>query len=303
MTDATAAACAVHFDLPAARTCTRCGRFCCSGCLSPEHDGLCVTCAPMLADPFGFTTRSFDFVTPFTAAVKLVWAELPKLLLLVALFSLSSALLQVALVPDGDDFKSIATSTRVSNLHDALLGLIGVQAILALLIARGEGRSLSLGAAFKESLGIWGRTLVARIRAGLWILLFVLLLVVPGIWKATTFMFVSIAVLRSQREDPLEASAALVRGRFWQVFGFGAVAFVGLYLPMFIVIMVLNLGFEAVGAPRFVSEYASALVAGFFVDVAMTAVLYVAYVMLHRTIDQPLGPMRWREVPPLATTD
>lgn len=303
MTEPTGAACAVHFDVPAARTCSRCGRFCCGACLAAGHDGLCVTCAPRFADPFDFATRSFDFITPFTAGARLVWAELPKLLAIAALFAVSAATLQVLFVPVGDDLGAIGTSTRVSNAHDALLGLIGAQAMLALLIARGEGRTLSLGAAFRESLAVWGRTLVARIRSGLWILLFVLLLVLPGIWKATTLMFVTIAALRSQGEDPLEASAALVRGRFWPMLGFGAVAFVGLYLPMFLVIVVVNLVMELVHAPRFVGEYATAVVSGLFVDALMTAVLYVSYVMLHQSLGQPLAPMRWREAPPPARAD
>ena len=128
---------------------------------------------------------------------------------------------------------------------------------------------------------------------------FTLLLVIPGIWKATLLMFSTIAVLRSQERDALEASESLVKGRFGLCFGFGVAAVFVCYVPMFMFGAVVGLVFEALALPRFPLEIATDLVDRFGTDVAMTSVLYVGYVMLHRTAGLELAPMRWHRVPAL----
>lgn len=293
------ARCALHFDSPSLATCRRCGRFCCQSCLRETEPPLCAECAPAMLDPLGLHARSFDLAAAFVIASRLVWAELPRLFVLVVLFALPAAALQTLLVGAGDDLKTVSSSIRVGNLYDVLVGLIGSQAMLALLIARAEGRSLSLGAALGEGAGNWGRALGARMRSVLWILLFAVLLVIPAIWKTTLLMFSTITVLRSQDRDALEASAAVVRGRFWLCFGFGLLVTGVCYVPMFLALTVVGVAFEALGVPRFPLEVVTDVIERLSVDVAMTSLLYVAYVMLRRTAGDPLEPMRWRTTPPL----
>ena len=299
MIDAQGARCALHFDVPSAAPCSRCGRFCCQSCLVEQNPPLCAACAPTVTDPFGLHAAGFDFVPAFVIAARLVWAELPKLLVLVVLFAIPAALLQVGMVGTGDDLKTISSSIRLGNLYDAFVGLIGAQAMLALLIARSEGRSLSLGGALGEGLGNWGRSLNARIRAGLWILLFAVLLIVPAFWKGTMLMFASVAALRTQDRDPLQVSEMLVRGRFGLCLGFGLLAVGVCYVPMFITLTLVSLVFEQFGLPRLGEELITDVLQRFSVDVMMTSLLYVAFVMLHRNAGEVLDPMRWRKTPAL----
>lgn len=299
MIQGSGAQCALHFDVPSQAPCRRCGRFCCESCLVEKEPPLCAACAPTITDPFGIRARAFDPVAAFTIAARLVWAEFPKLMAVVLLFALPAAVLQAALVGSGTDMSTISSSIRVGNLYDAFIGLIGGQAMLALLIARSDGRSLTVGAALGEGMGNWGRALNARIRAGLWIVLFAVLLILPMFWKATLLMFASVAALRSQDRDALAISETLVRGRFWQCLGFGVLAIAVCYVPMFIALTVVGVVFEQFALPRFVEEFLTDVMQRFSVDVAMTSVLYVAFVMLHRDAGESLAPMRWRTTPPL----
>ncbi len=291
--------CALHFDAPSLATCTRCGRFCCQSCLVEREPSLCSACAPTVIDPYGMRAGGLDFVPAFLIASKLVIAELPRLLAIVLLFSLPAAAVQIALVGEGDELKTVGTSIRVSSVYELFVGLVGAQAMLALLIARGEGRRLSLGSALNEGLQNWARAVGARFRSGLTVLGFTLLLILPGFWKATLLMFSTIAVLRSQERDALEASENLVKGRFGLCFAFGLAAVFVCYGPMFVLGAAVGLALEALSLPRFPLELATDLIDRFGTDVAMTSVLYVGYVMLHRTSGHELAPMRWRRQPPL----
>ena len=293
--------CALHFDAPSLATCNRCGRFCCQTCLAEREPPLCSACAPTVLDPFGMRGRSFDLLATFVTAFKLVWAELPKLLALVALFALPAAALQTALVSAGDDLQTVSASIRLGNLYDLFPGLVGTQAMLALLIARSEGRALSLGGALSEGLGNWLPAVRARILSALWVILFAFMLLVPAFWKSAMLMFSTIAALRSQDRNSLEASESLVRGRFWECFGFGLLAVAVCYVPMFLVLTAVGIGFDALGVPRYPVEVVTDVIERISVDVAMTSILYVAYVTLHRTAQVPLAPMRWRSVPPLSS--
>lgn len=296
MSEAPGPKCALHFDAPSLATCARCGRFCCQSCLVEREPPLCGACAPWVVDPYGLRARSFELVPAFTIALKLIFAELPKLLALVVLFALPAAALQVALVGKGEDWRTLSTSLRLSAFYEFFAGLVGAQAALALLIARSEGRVLSLGGALTMGVQNWRRAAGARIRSGLWIFGFSLLLVLPGIWKITTLMFTTIAVMRSQDRDPLEASESLVRGRFGLCFGFGLAGIAVCYGPMFVAMLLLG-ALEELGLPRFPSEFLTDVVNRFGQDVAMTSLLFVGYVMLHRTAGVELAPMRWLRTP------
>ncbi|MGV3622066.1 MAG: hypothetical protein ACO1OB_14685 [Archangium sp.] len=289
------ARCAIHFDVDAVGTCKRCGRFACASCMA---DGaFCSDCAPLAMDPYGLNRRLDHFVAA-QIALKLILADLPKLLLLVFIFSVPAALMQTALVPDGDDLKSIGTSNRISNLYDFIIGAIGTQTMLAVLIARSEGRVISIADALREGASNWPRFFGARFRSGLWTILFTLMLIVPGIWQAVMLMFSGIAALRTRDADALEVSRSLVRGRFWPAVG------VAMMCGAAIVAVVVPIGAIAIideesQLPRFPMELLSEVLTRFVSDVVNAAILLVAFVMLHRDADIPLEPMRWNgEAPP-----
>ncbi|PZR11478.1 MAG: hypothetical protein DI536_17790 [Archangium gephyra] len=288
------ARCALHFDVDAAGACKRCGRFACASCM--PDGSFCAECAPLANDPYGLNRR-LDHLAAAQLAFKLILADLPKLLVLVFVFSVPAALMQTALVPDGDDLKSISAANRVDNLYNFIFGAIGTQAMLAVLIARSEGRVIGIGRALSEGAMNWPRFFGARFRSGLWILLFALALLVPGVWQAVMLIFAGTAALRTRNVDPLEASRRLVKGRFWPVLG------VGLMCGATIVAVIVPLGIVAIvdeeaQLPRFPMELVNELLTRFATDVVNAAVLLVAFVMLHRDADLPLEPMRWSGEPP-----
>lgn len=209
-----AAQCALHPESPAVGTCARCGRFGCAQCLL--SDGFCAECARLAGDPYGLS-RAFSHLEAVRIAARLVVAELPRVLFIVLVFSVPAAILQAA-TPDQGDLGSLSRSVRTSALYDWLAGTLGAQTMLALFIARGEGRVLTLGQAFNEAAMNWNRAIGAAFRSGLWTTLFTLLLLIPGVWQAVLLMFSRVAALRT-KGDALEASRAVVRGRFWTCFG------------------------------------------------------------------------------------
>ncbi|MDP2273812.1 MAG: hypothetical protein Q8K32_23935 [Archangium sp.] len=298
------ARCALHFDAPSLATCQRCGRFSCQTCLVVTEPPLCSACGPAVVDPYGLHSSSFEFVPAFVIGFKLVMAELPRLLALAAIFAVPAALVQMVLVKEGDDLRAISSSIRVNSLYEFLVGIIGAQAMLALLIARGEGRTLSLGGAFNEGMQNWTRAVGVRFRSGLIIFGFALLLLVPAFWKSTLIMFSSIAVLRSRDRDALEASESIVRGRFWLCLGFGVSAIAVAFVPMIVLESIIAVVFELLSVPRFPHELLTDFVDRFLTDAVMTSVLYAGYVMLHRTAGVELAPMRWwsARVPPLPSS-
>lgn len=296
------ATCALHFDAPAAATCSRCGRFSCVTCLASTEPPLCATCAPSVMDPFDVQRRSFELTHALLASLRITWAELPKLAVLALLFAVPAAALQTALVPAGDDLKAIAASMRVSNFYDLFIGIIGAQAMMALLIARAEGRALSLGGALRASTGLWSRAVGAQFRSSLWIGLGLVLLVVPGLWKVTTLMFTSVAVLRMPRRDALEVSESLVKGQFSRCLGFGVVVLSVFLVPLFAGSMVLSIVTEDLATPRYLGEFLSEFTNRFMMNGALSSALYVGFLMLHRSGGVELPPMVWREEPPLQTT-
>lgn len=291
----TEAACARHPDVLALGACSRCGSFSCADC-APERDPLlCSTCAPVVTDPLGIRSRSFDVLSPIGAGLKLAAQEVPLILLISFAFAIPGGALQ--LLVRGEDLRSFAQATRLSAFYDAFFGIVGYQALLARFIARAEGRELSVGAAFSESLGIWGRVFGARFRAGLWILLLTVLLIVPGIWKAVMLTFVPIAAMRA-RGDPLEVSEALVRGRWWPVLGFIIVSGLVLYVPAGVVAGISTGIYEYFEVPRLVNEVFDDWVSR-LAEAVSFAMNLAAFYALHRTAGVELEPMRWRTDPPV----
>lgn len=286
------ARCAFHFDVEAIGTCSRCGRFGCASCLDDLK--LCTECAPVARDPYGLNAP-LNHLRAVQIAAQIVWAELPKLVAISVLFAIPAALLQVIGVSDGDDLRTISKSIRLSNSYDLFVGCIGGQAMLALIIGRAEGTPISLVNALREGVLNWKRALGARIRAYLWILLFTLLLLVPGIWQSVMLMFVNVAALRLRTDDALDASRRIVKGRFWSAFGIFALNIVVMLVAVSFLV-VLGEGLDYFEAPRIVTEFFSETGTRIASDGFAGALFFAAFVMLHTEAGLKLETMRWRHL-------
>ncbi|QRK07136.1 hypothetical protein JQX13_45000 [Archangium violaceum] len=128
-------------------------------------------------------------------------------------------------------------SNGASRLFDVTIGLISIGAYLALMVGVAEGTPSSVGSALKEGVHVWPRLFAARFRSGLWILLFTLLLIVPGIMKALSLAVATEAAYRERQSDALENSIQLTTGRRWELFGLSVVY----YFIFLAVVLVIGL--------------------------------------------------------------
>jgi len=243
MTPGLAAVCPEHPEQPSVATCTRCGRFLCTGCRVSADPALCRTCAPLALDPLGILSTPFGASGTLRNGWRMFAPVLPQVLAIATVFSIPAGLISAGLADSG------VGAERVVNLYDALIGLIGDIACLAMFVGVAEGRSLSLGQALKEGTGAWGRVFGARFRAGLITLAFTLLLIIPGIWKGVLLAFVVEAAYRVPGEDSLEYSTSLVQGggRWWPVFGVLLLSGFIAYVPVFFGAAIMG-GLAAVAA-------------------------------------------------------
>jgi uncharacterized membrane protein len=147
---------------------------------------------------------------------------LPQLLPIALLIGIPGGLLTHAVELAGIGFRG---SLQISRIFDVTFGLIGTGAYLGLMVGVAEGAPRGAGAALKEAMRVWPRLFGARFRSALWILLFTLLLVIPGIMKAVALAVVTEAAYRERRSDALDNSSRLTEGRRWAVFGLFALCF------------------------------------------------------------------------------
>ncbi len=249
----------------------------------------------VVGDPYRLA-RPFNLFEAIPTALRIVWAELPRAMLLTLIFSFPAAVIQLV-VGQGDDLRTVGNSVRASGFYELFIGTIGAQAVLALFIARGEGRVITLGQAMSEAMNNWGRAAGAIFRANLWILLFTLLLVIPGVWQAVMLLYARVAALRVRNGDALEASRQLVRGRFWPSFWVGAISF-GMALGGIVFSIAAVTMMEALNAPPLATEFVSDVLTRLGGDVLSPALVYVAFVTLNVSAGTPVEPMRWnRELP------
>jgi hypothetical protein len=221
--------CPEHTEQPSVAACERCGRFLCQACRAWEQPPRCAPCSVRLADPLGILAQPFSITNALRHGWRLFVGACPGILGVAVIFSIPSGLLTYALESAG-----LSSNGRI---YDATLGLMGVGASLALMVGVAEGRRYSVLQALGEGFRAWPRLFGARFRSGLWILLFGLLLVIPGIIKAVSLALATEAAFREPTRDALENSSALTQGRRWEVFGMVLLC----YIPLLICAAMIGL--------------------------------------------------------------
>lgn len=116
---------------------------------------------------------------------------------------------------------SFAAYLRIVQILEALIGIIATLALARLIEERLQGRPFDFKDALKHGFKRWGHGVGTGLIAGVIILGLLLLLVVPGIVWAVYYTFVVYAVSLRGKEgrEALAYSKALVKGRWWRVFG------------------------------------------------------------------------------------
>lgn len=205
----------------------------CEQCLASRTPPLCTDCRGKYHDPLGVLSQPFSVEGSLRHGWTLFARTLPRLLpIALVIGGISGVLTHFLEASAGADL-----ANKVDRIFEGTIGLIADGAFLALMVGEAEAFPRDVGAAFKEGLNAWPRLFGARFRSGLWILLFTLLLVVPGILKALSLAVVTEAAFREPGTDALESSTQLTRGRRLPIFGLFVVCALAIFLA------VLPLGF------------------------------------------------------------
>jgi len=215
------AVCPEHPERASIAPCERCGRFLCDACLASRSPPRCAACSAKVGDPFGIIAQPFTIGGALGNGWKLFTSTLPQLLPICLLVGVFGGLLTHAIESSG----ASSSSMRLGRIFDGTVGLLGIGTYLAILVGAAEGAPRGVGAALKEGVNAWPRLFGARFRSGLWILLFTLLLVIPGIMKAVSLAVVLEAAFREPQSDAVDTSTALTDGRRWEVFGLFAACY------------------------------------------------------------------------------
>ena len=143
---------------------------------------------------------------------------------------------------NGDDLRRLANEARIYDVIRQFLGVIATLGIFNFVysLLRNEDKNLSAIEIVKYGLKKWPKNFIAGFKAGLIIILYTLLLIIPGIYKAVQYAFIS-SVISDDEDDPLEKSKNLVKDNWFNIFGLVFLIFIiGLlieiiiFLPIFV---------------------------------------------------------------------
>ncbi|MFZ5442808.1 MAG: hypothetical protein ACOZQL_22570 [Myxococcota bacterium] len=292
----TTARCALHLDALATVTCARCGRYCCERCVEVAEPPWCQACAEGRVDPWQLR-RPFGVGHAVSVAVRACLAEARGILVVVLVVSLLALVFEVAIL---EPFGGTRLRLKLlSALFELVFQTTARLIVLALLIARVEGRALGLRGALRETKLVWFRAIGASVRSSLWTLAALLLFLVPGVVKAVELMFVPIVVMRVKHHEPLRYSEELVRGRFWRALALGLLVVALMIAASSFPVLLTRLFAPLPLVPGLVSALVSTAAANLVLVALIPALLLTTFQMLHHQAGLRLPEMRWAEAPPL----
>lgn len=143
-----------------------------------------------------------------------------------------------------DDFESIRITLRLTRFIEAIFGPLYIGALIYAVSRIKQGWQVSYLEAMLEGLRNWGTLFGARLLAGLFILLGLIALIVPGIILLLRYSFLDFAVVLegAGANEARSRSTYLTRNVRWQILGAGVIFIVGfllvsllLYLPLALV--------------------------------------------------------------------
>lgn len=131
----------------------------------------------------------------------------------------------------------------MNNVYDLIRFLIGSIALLGIIkfsvkILNGEEEQ-TIGEMLSHGLKKWGKFIVVGFFAGLKVLLYTLLLIIPGIYKSVRLSFIDCVVATNDNifTDPCDESERLVDKQWWKIFGFLILLFIlGFLLELLFVV-------------------------------------------------------------------
>jgi hypothetical protein len=189
----------------------------CESCAASREPPLCVPCKARQVSTSPLVSEvGYSFGAAFRWGAKLFFARLWIIAALCALFAVPEALIDEALESAGGGLRA---SRWASNIYSSTLGLLGTVAAIATMAACAEGRSMGFGRALREGLNGWWRVFAARFYAGIRIIMWGLLLIVPGVVKSVQLALVTPAAYLEPGRDSHQRSTSLTDGQRWSIFG------------------------------------------------------------------------------------
>jgi hypothetical protein len=163
-----------------------------------------------------------------------------------------------------DEEEAIMATIRMNMWFAGVLGPIPAGAVVYAAARIKQGKSVSYGEAMSVGLRSWGRLFGARLVAGIFIALGLLLFILPGIYLLVRWALLDTAVILETAgiSESRRRSSQLVRGSEFQIIGTAILFFLGLFM----------LG-TVVGVPL---EMMNAM-NNFFVSAIVDCVMDVAY--------------------------
>jgi hypothetical protein len=200
---------------------------------APQAETFAIETAGPIDVPAGFGGK-------FGLAFKLLFTNLPLVAAIVLTVWLPLNVMIEYVLAESANPDNPLPFTQLNNLVEAIFGPIVSGALVWFFSERLDGRSPTYGAAMRCGFGNWGRLFWARFVAGVFIGLGFIALVVPGIILAIRCALIEpIVVLEGQTGATCRLrSAALVRGRGWQIFLAGFLYLVMTGLVGFSLVMV-----------------------------------------------------------------
>ncbi|MBU0645921.1 hypothetical protein KJ611_00365 [Patescibacteria group bacterium] len=156
--------------------------------------------------------------------------------------------------PNFDDLSDFTTLFRWESFLELILGTVATLAVASVVKAwidksgkagsGSSGKEIEWTEAIKNILPVWPKAIWIQIVSGIIISLATILLILPGIFMAVSYLFVIHALLFREKTglDALHYSYQLVKGRWWRTFGLtlviGIFTFIASWLPDIIYIVV-----------------------------------------------------------------
>lgn len=116
-------------------------------------------------------------------------------------------------------------SIQLTNLIQGVFGPISIGALIHAVSKRLHGEKVGYRQAIGAGFGNWGPLFVANLMAGIFILLGVLALIIPGIILMLRYALLDPVVVLERATAPRERSTTLTSGRRWQILGAGLLFF------------------------------------------------------------------------------
>jgi hypothetical protein len=258
---------------------------------------------PPRSEALGLAEEPIDvpptFFGKLATALRLYFGNLPLIAAVVLTVWLPANFLLELILEDRPDSDDPLVAMQFNNIAEAFLGPFVSGALIAALAERVEGRRAGYWAAMGVGLRRWGKVFVARLQAGLLIILGLIALIVPGVIMAVRYALIDPAVVLegATASESRTRSTELARGQGWQI------AFTGLLFPVTFAALMAGTWLLAVAFPSF-NRLAGAVTADCVSDLVrswFTCVFFLYYWgARHRKADEKEAFLPVKSMSPIA---